>query len=177
MKHSKLSATFFIISFVLLGFDRAAHASFSEAMPGQDRRNCGDYSILSDTRDRAIFDRHCGTNREEDFEVLRDLVDRLDPKREAHAAASRGDFRLAAVTVGGPPEIGMTRLWAPAGLVCKNLKDADMVIFLRYSDVILGPVFGTVQNNMFAFARDYNKALLSKTGFPADRECAVSQDK
>jgi hypothetical protein len=141
MKYPQGKAIFYIISLVSLIAGENTYASPGNTAAERDRRGCGDYTILSSPRDRALFDAHCGTNEEEDFKILRDLIDRLDPKREAHAAASRGDFRLAAITVGGPPPIGMKRLWAPEGVNCKNPKDADMVIFVRYSDVILGPVF------------------------------------
>lgn len=170
MRHSKTKATLCLITSLLFFSNRTAYANFDVATPGQDRRGCGDYSILLDSRDRAIFDRHCGTNEDKDFEILRDLVGRLDPKREAHAAASRGDFRLAALTGGGPPPPDRIKLWDLEGIHCKSIDDNDVFIWIRLTDALTGPI-SSFQGHMLMFAAAYNKALISEPSFPSRFAC------
>ncbi len=175
MGYPKGRATLCFLTFVLLGCNRTAYASFDEVVPGQDRRGCGDYTILSDARDRAVFNRHCGTNKERDFKLLRNLVNRLDPKREARAAALRGDFRLAAVTDGGPPRPDQKRFWYTEGVSCENVNDSEIFIWARQSDALIpGGSHSGYQSDMSKFARAYNISIISEARFPSDRNCTTN---
>lgn len=136
------------------------------------RTNCGEYSILSKAEDRALFERKCGTLRADDYQALVDALNRLDPALEA--AASRQDYRLAAYIGGGPypPHSHQRRhLWALAGVECRRIVDADVVIWLRMSDAFSSAAQSQLQHKMLAFSAAYNSALISQPGFPRKKKC------
>ena len=135
------------------------------------RPSCGDYSILSEARVREILQRHCGTNRAEDHDALLASLHGIDPVTEAHAAAQRGDFRLAAIVGGGPYQIEKSRSWEVKGITCRSLEDGDVLIWLRVSDVYDNLKQPQFEYQMRSFAYAYNRALLEEYGFPTKRGC------
>ncbi len=135
--------------------------------------NCGDYSILENFDVRAIFEKHCGIYTDEGLELMRNLVNSLDPVREARAAAQKADFRLAAIVDGGPPRPDQTYQWSIEGVHCEKIGDKDVFIWVQLSDALTGPL-ASFQGSMRRFAIAYNFALLAELNFPKDRACTTT---
>lgn len=148
-----------------------ANAEVPLASATSGRPNCGDYAILGESEERAIFERHCGTVEETDHLAMAAALGKLDPAARARASASRKDFRLAAVIPGGMPLPGRTRSWVIGGVACKNLDDSDVVIWSRNSDVYYNPTYADMLSGMSRFSTSYNAALLNEPGFPTNRDC------
>lgn len=173
MENFRSKALCCLISSIFIIIGESAYASSEGATPPEDRRICGEYTALSNPRDRELFERHCGTYNDRAFQKMRALVNRLDAKREARAAAQRGDFRLAAI-ISGPPRQGQSKLWKPAGILCENVDDPDVFIWLHRSDAQI-PGWTSqsgFQNDMIEFAEKYNVAMISEPSFPTNRACA-----
>lgn len=160
-----------VLAVMLIGQYPGANAEVPAANATIGRPNCGDYSILRASKERSVFERHCGTVDETDHVAMAAALARLDPSAEARAAASRNDFRLAAVIPGRMQPPGKKRSWVIGGVECKNLAESDVVIWSRNSDVFYNPTHADMLSGMSRFSTSYNAALLSEPGFPTDRAC------
>jgi hypothetical protein len=129
MKFSRSSTSSTALMIVLLTACRWAVADPGGAsVPATRHLNC-DYSPLSQSSDRELFQQRCGTISATDHAALLAVLERIDPAAEARAAAQRGDFRLAAYVVGGPPPPGLQRYWKVGGIDCTSLDDGDVLIW------------------------------------------------
>lgn len=172
MEFPKSKAASYIAGLIFFISGGSAYASSEDATPLEDRRICGEYTALSDPHARELFERHCGTYKEQAFKILRELVNQLDAKREARAAALRGDFRLATI-IAGPPRHDQPKLWHLAGVHCENIDDPDIFIWLRRSDSLIpdSKSQSGFQNDMTVFAEEYNIAMISEKSYPSSRAC------
>ena len=176
MKNNTLCVVISLLLLEILTLFNMGMANASEPQSlAIDRQSCGDYSIVSNDSIRSIFEKHCGTNSEGDQTVLLDAIKRLDPAKEAHSAAERDDYRLAALIWSGPPPPNKKRLWYILGVKCKELDDADVVIWHRESDVMYSATQAQLDGFMNRFAADYNAALLKEREFPAARSCELDK--
>jgi len=176
MKSKNWNIVSLVFNIILLTSSAGTAASLSSETLPTSRSSCGDYSILASSSDRAIFERHCGTNEESDYRELLTALDRLDPLGEAHAAAKRGDFRMAGVTSGGPPRRGKRHQWEILGVECTALDDTNVSIFVRISDSYTNSAHSKFDGRMAAFASAYNSALLRENRFPAKLGCKQKID-
>lgn len=160
-----------VISLASMAVGTAAVAAPGTASPTAGRPGCGDYSILANSAVRAVLEERCGTLDEADWKALLAALDRLDPEAQARSAASRRDYRLAAIMGGGPYPPGMRRFWSLRGIDCGAIEDADVVIWLRMTDAYRSATESQLASRMKQFAAAYNTALLAEPGFPAERTC------
>jgi len=165
-----------VFNMILLTSSAGTAASLSPETLPTNRSSCGDYSILSSSSNRAIFEHYCGTNKESDYRELLTALDRLDPLGEAHAAATRGDFRMAGITSGGPPRPGTRHQWEILGVECTALDDTQVSIFVRISDSYASAAHAQFDSRMAAFTSAYNSALIRENRFPAQPGCKQKID-
>jgi hypothetical protein len=159
-------ATLLLIILTIAGRNALAAANVLSERP-----NCGDYSILSSSDVRAMLEQHCGTVNPSDHTALIRAIAQLNPSAEAHAAAQRGDFRLAVLVGSIAPTSDRGHIWVVRGVDCRSLDDTDVVIWLRMNDVYHSLNQSTFEYQMRKFSIAYNQALLDEPGYPASREC------